>query len=153
MPGKPLSLHTREEISLALIENRSVPWAEIGRRVGHHPTTICREVEANGGRARYRPAIAERRASRARRRPRLRRLEAASELRDRVITELKLGRSPVAIWADLVAEKSTVLVCVETICAALYAGIDGPCPTECLRTRRPSRRRRQARHENKRPGL
>ncbi len=70
-----------------------------------------------------------------------------------MITELKLGRSPVAIWADLVAEKSTVLVCVETIYAALYAGVLGVRPTECLRTRRPSRRRRQARHENKRPGL
>ncbi|MHB8290402.1 MAG: hypothetical protein ACYDEY_14455 [Acidimicrobiales bacterium] len=42
-----------------------------------------------------------------------------------MVAELKLGRSPVAIYADLVAEKSTVLVCVETIYAALYAGTDG----------------------------
>ena len=34
MPGAPLSLPEREEISLALIEDRSVPWAEIGRRTG-----------------------------------------------------------------------------------------------------------------------
>ncbi len=51
MPGAPLSLHEREEISVALIEDRAVPWAELGRRVGRHPTTVLREVTANGGRA------------------------------------------------------------------------------------------------------
>ena len=62
MPGTPLSLPEREEIAVALIEDRSTSWAEIARRVRRHPTTIMREVEANGGRDRYRPAIAERRA-------------------------------------------------------------------------------------------
>ncbi len=55
MPGAPLSLHEREEISLALIEDRAMPWAELGRRVGRHPTTILREVTANGGRALWVP--------------------------------------------------------------------------------------------------
>ena len=58
MPGTPLSLPEREEIAVALIEDRSTSWAEIARRVRRHPTTIMREVEANGGRDRYRPAIA-----------------------------------------------------------------------------------------------
>jgi IS30 family transposase len=48
MAVKPLSLREREEIAVALTLNRSIPWAEIGR----HPTTICREVTANGGRSR-----------------------------------------------------------------------------------------------------
>jgi len=64
MPGTPLSLLEREEIALALTEDRSTSWAEIAERLRRHPTTIMREVEANGGRARYRPAIAERRATR-----------------------------------------------------------------------------------------
>ena len=76
-----------------------------------------------------------------------------SALRDRVTAELKLGRSPVAIWADLVAEGETERVCVETIYTACYAGVLDVRPTECLRTRRRRRRRRQARHETTRPGL
>jgi IS30 family transposase len=43
MPGAPLSLLEREEISLALTEDHHVPWAVIGRRVGRHPTTVARE--------------------------------------------------------------------------------------------------------------
>jgi IS30 family transposase len=50
MPGAPLSLPEREEIAVALIEDRSTSWAEIGRRTRRHPTTIMREVSANGGR-------------------------------------------------------------------------------------------------------
>lgn len=54
MPGAPLSLPEREEISVALIEDREMPWAVIAARVGRHPTTIAREVTAAGGRVRYR---------------------------------------------------------------------------------------------------
>jgi len=49
MPGAPLSLPEREEISRALIEHPAVPWAVIGRRVDRHPTTVAREVEGHGG--------------------------------------------------------------------------------------------------------
>jgi len=153
MPGIPLSLPEREEISLALTLNRSTPWTEIGRRVGRHPSTVMREVTANGGRARYRPAIAERRADSARCRARPRRLEAPGALRDRVTAELRLGRSLEAIWADLRAEGTTERVCVESIYAAVFAGVLDVKATECLRSRRPRRRRRQARNESKRPGV
>jgi len=153
MPGTPLSLLEREEIALALTEDRSTSWAEIARRVRRHATTIMREVEANGGRARYRPAIAERRATRQRCRPRQHRLRAPGALRDRVTTELRCGRSPEAIWADLVAEGGTDRVCVESIYRAIFAGVLDVKATECLRSRRPRRRRRQARCGSKRPGL
>jgi len=145
MPGIPLSLPEREEIAVALIENRSTPWTEIATRIRRHPTTIMREVTANGGRARYRPVIAERRADSARCRARPRRLEAPGALRDRVTAELRLGRSPEAIWADLRAEGTTERVCVESIYAAVFAGVLDVKATECLRSRRPRRRRRQAR--------
>jgi IS30 family transposase len=153
MPGKPLSLPEREEIAVALIENRSTPWAEIARRLRRHPTTIMREVTANGGRAGYRPAIAERRADTERCRARPRRLETPGALRERVTAELRLGRSPEAIWADLVAEGATERVCVESIYAAVFAGVLDVKASDCLRSRRPRRRRRQARCEAKRPGL
>ena len=48
MPGLPLSLYEREEIAVALMEDRGVAWAVIGRRVGRHPTTIAREVAGGG---------------------------------------------------------------------------------------------------------
>lgn len=64
-----------------------------------------------------------------------------------------MGRSPVAIWADLRAEGAGVVPCVETIYQAIYSGALGVRPTECLRTRRARRRCRQTRHPNKRPGL
>jgi len=152
MPGLPLSLYEREEIAVALIEDPGVAWAVIGRRVGRHPTTIAREVATGGGRGCYRPAAAQKQAEGARGRPRARRLGAGA-LRDRVVVELRQGRSPEAIWADLVAEDACERVCVETIYASLYAGVLGVKATECLCSRRPRRRSRQARHTHNRPGL
>lgn len=51
--------------------------------------------------------------------------------------ELRLGRSPVAIWADVAAEQVESRVCVETIDASLYDGVLVVKATECLRSRRP----------------
>ena len=62
MPGAPLELHEREEIFRALVEDPQAGWAAIGRRVGRHPTTVAREINAGGGRERYGPAAAQRRA-------------------------------------------------------------------------------------------
>jgi IS30 family transposase len=102
-----------------------MPWAKIARRVDRHRTTISREVERNGGRDLYRPAIACQRALTARRRARACRLTQGGELRDRVTAELKLSRSPVAIWADLAADGIEDRPCVETIYAAVYGGVLG----------------------------
>lgn len=153
MPGLPLSLLEREEISAALIVDRSVSWAAIARLVHRHPTTIAREVNRAGGRDRYRPAGAQDRAVGERRRPRRCVLATPGVLRVRVTAELRAGRSPVAIWADLVADEVAVIVCVETIYRAVYAGLLDVTPIECLRMRRPRRRHRQARHPNTRAGL
>jgi len=152
MPGEPLTLLEREEIAVALIEDRGVSWAEIGQRIGRHPTTIGREVAGRGGRSQCRPAIAQRVADTNRRRRRDRVFAVSGWLRDRVTTELKVGRSPEAIWADLVAEDQP-RVCVETIYAAVYGGVLEVKQRECLRTRRLRRRSRQARRANQRPGL
>lgn len=154
MAGGPLSLSEREEISVALTLDPGVSWAEIGRRLGRHPTTVAREVSRHGGRDRYRPATADRAAERARRRPRERLGGVPSEVGDRITVELLAGRSPEAIWADLRAEHIGGGPCVETIYQAVYArALDGVKATECLRSRRRRRRHRQARHPNQRPGL
>ena len=156
MPGAPLSLEERELISVALIEDREVAWAVVCRRpglVGRHPTTIAREVTGNGGRHGYRPAVAQAAAQAALKRPRVARLAVPGPVRDRVRDELMLGRSPYAIAADLAAEQVEDRVCVETIYTSVYDGTLGVKATECLRMRRPRRRRRQGRCVSKRASL
>lgn len=153
MPGIPLSLLDRDVINSMLIADREVAWVAIGRELGRHPTTIMREVTANGGRYHYRPASAERRAEHARRRPRRRRLAEPCDLRTRIQQELRQGRSPVAIVLDLDAEQVPVRPCVETIYACIYDGTLEVKPRECLRTRRPRRRSRTVRNPSTRPSL
>lgn len=153
MPGAPLSLPEREEIGVALIEDRDVPWAVIARRVGRHPTTISREVEVNGGRDGYRSAVADRRAVRCRRRSRDGVLAAPGLLRERIRAELQLGRSPVAIVLDLDAEGVAGRPCAETIYTAIYDGTLDVRARECLRMRRPRRRSRTARNPSNHPAL
>jgi IS30 family transposase len=62
-----LSLAEREEISRGLAVGRSV--RAIAGGLGRAPSTVCREVAANGGRDRYRACAADRRAVRLLRRP------------------------------------------------------------------------------------
>ena len=100
MPGAPLSLPEREEILLALTEDREATWASLCRRIGRHPSTVAREVTGRGGRAKYRPVVADGAAVRARERPRERLAMVPPGLRERIAAEMRLGRSPEAIWGD-----------------------------------------------------
>ena len=136
MPGVPLALHEREEIGRALMADPMASWAAVARRVRRHPSTIAGEVDRGGGRGRYGPATAQRRAERASRRPRRRLLAVRGALRERIATELRLGRSPAAIWSDLVAEDAPGRPCTETIYQAIYDGALGVRPSACLRSRR-----------------
>lgn len=152
MPSNPLSLLEREEIARELTLNPACSWAQISRQLQRHATTIAREVRRHGGRHAYRPAIADRTATAAQPRPRPRRLAADGPLRDRIITELTAGRSPWAIWADLVAE-GVATPCVETIYLSVYDGTLGLRPRDVLRTRRPRRRDRNCRTPSQKPAL
>ncbi|MFV0523336.1 MAG: hypothetical protein ACK5RL_02440 [Acidimicrobiales bacterium] len=51
-----------------------------------------------------------------------------SKLRTRIVDELTLGRSPVAIVLDLYAEQTPQRPCVESIYAAVYDGTLGVDP-------------------------
>ncbi len=70
-----LTASEREDIHTLLVENPRVSWAEIGRNLDRHPTTIAREVARNGGRTAYRSTKAQQRCDQQRRRPRPRQLE------------------------------------------------------------------------------
>ena len=139
-------------IEEALAEDPAVSWSELGRRLGVHRSTVEREVNRNGGRARYSVEAATFMCAKRARRPRVLRLARVTPLRERVIRELGLKRSPAAIAADLAAEGGE-RVCAESIYRAVYAGVFPVAARDCLRRRRPKRRRRQERHENRRAGL
>jgi hypothetical protein len=70
MPGTPLPSRERAEVHAGLIEDREASWAVFGRRNSRCPTTVMRDVVANGGRLACRPASADLRAGCCRRRHR-----------------------------------------------------------------------------------
>ena len=87
-----LSLAEREEISRGLAAGLSLRL--IAERLGRAPSTICREVNANGGRGRYRALAAERVARRRARRPKVAKLAQNHRLRAKVEAKLLAKWSP-----------------------------------------------------------
>ena len=116
-----LSLADRSEIYAGVAGGES--GAAIGRRLGMHPSTITRELAANGGRDGYRPLAAHRRALKAACRPQTTKLEANSRLAAYVVEQLQLLWSPEQIARRLVDEfpdDAEMRVSHETIYQSLY---------------------------------
>jgi transposase, IS30 family len=88
----------REEISRGLSAGRSI--RSIAAAIDRSPSTVCREVNRNGGRVRYRAVSADRRALREARRPKVAKLARCHELRQVVEDKLELRWSPrqIAKW-------------------------------------------------------
>jgi IS30 family transposase len=74
-----LSLAEREEISRGLAAGESIRG--IACLLGRAPSTVCRDVAANGGRERYRACAADRRAVRLLHRPKAAKLAVCPRLR------------------------------------------------------------------------
>ena len=87
-----LSAVDREEISRGIAEG--VEGAVIAARIGRDPSVISREIARHGGRERYRATRAARAATVARRRPKVRKLDARPGLRTQVLARLRAGYSP-----------------------------------------------------------
>jgi IS30 family transposase len=94
-----LSLAEREEISRGVAAGRS--GTRIAAELGRDPSTICREIERNGGRERYRAADAERRAWDRARRPQRCKLACCPELAQEVAGMLEADWSPEQIAGHL----------------------------------------------------
>jgi IS30 family transposase len=141
-----LALAEREEISRGLAAGESV--RRIARRLGRAPSTVCREVAANGGRDRYRACAADRRAVRKMRRPKPAKLAACPRLRELVEAKLELRWSPqqIAAWLKLAYPGDPEMrVSHETIYLSLFVQARGALRKElfrCLRTGRARRRPR-----------
>ena len=140
-----LSLTEREEISRGLAGGEAL--RSIARRLGRSPSTISREVAANGGRRRYRACRADSAAVNRMRRPKRSKLAVCPRLRGAVETKLELRWSPQQISGWLVEEfpdDPEMRVSHETIYLSLFVQSRGALRKELTRylrsghtTRRP----------------
>jgi IS30 family transposase len=140
-----LSLTEREEISRGLAAGESL--RAIARGLTRSPSTISREVAANGGGGRYRACRADKAAVRRTRRPKVSKLAACPRLRAVVEEKLELRWSPQQISGWLVeqfADDPEMRVSHETIYMSLFVQSRGALRKELTRylrsghtTRRP----------------
>jgi IS30 family transposase len=139
--GRRLGLEERVEIRLGL--ERGWSYRRIGDQLGRAASTVCREVNAGGGRAGYRPVAAQHRAHQAARRPKPRKLADPALAAE--VAGL-LGR----FWSPQQAARhlrggSLGYVSHETIYKTLFVQGRGELRRElarCLRTGRAARRPR-----------
>ena len=116
-----LSLAEREEISRGLVAGVSL--RSIATGLGRDPSTVCREVNRNGGRRRYRAARAEDRAWVCGRRPKQAKLATSAELRGVVEDRLGCQWSPQQISRSLRVDfpsRPEMQVSHETIYLSLF---------------------------------
>lgn len=139
MPAHPLTIDDREAIRVGIAEN--LPDGEIGRQLRRCRTTINREINRNGGRARYSAAAAQRRADQARRRPKVSKLVADPGLADAVIKGLEDLDSPMRISIELAAKGRRVSH--ECIYQAIYNKVLPAGIHANLHLRRRRRKRRK----------
>jgi IS30 family transposase len=107
---KPLTVEEREEIALGLARGDGI--RRIARILDRQPSVVSREVRRNRSQRGYRATTAERRAAVRRRRPQARRIDADVLLRERVVGDLRRGRTPnqIAGRLKLEAQDGTVAV-------------------------------------------
>jgi IS30 family transposase len=139
-----LSLEEREEISRGLAGGLSL--RAIARGLERAPSTVSREVNANGGQRAYRALVANRAAQRRRRRPKVRKLAGCPRLRAKVEAKLEARWSPEEISGWLARTYPTMpemQVSHETIYQSLFVQGKGSLRQElhyCLRSGRAMRR-------------
>jgi len=139
-----LSLVEREEISRGLAARWSI--RAMAEELGRSPSTVCREVNANGGRAKYRALVADRAAARRALRPKRAKLAECRRLRGVVERKLEAKWSPEQISAWLALEypdHPEMQVSHETIYQSLFVQSRGALRKElhtCLRSGRAMRR-------------
>ena len=143
MQRNPLAANERDFVHERMSADRAVASSEIARELGRYPSTISREVTRNGGRHDYRPSTAGDAAEERRRRPKIPVLAVEGPLRTMVVGLVSKGFSPVATAALCDREPDLTGVCAETIYKGVYDGTLGLKATECLRFRRPRRKKRK----------
>jgi IS30 family transposase len=139
-----LSLEEREEISRGLAAGLSI--CSIAAGLERSPSTVCREVNANGGRNEYRALQADRGAQKRALRPKRAKLSQCRRLRGTVERKLEALWSPqqISAWlAETYPDNPEMQVSHETIYQSLFVQSRGALRKElhsCLRTGRAMRR-------------
>ena len=149
-PASALSEREREAISRGIAAGRTV--RALARDLARAPSTISREIQRNGGPARYRALLAERRARFHARRPKVCRLRTEPRLCAVVATKLAANWSPRQISGFLqltYPDDARMQVSHETIYRSLFMQTRGALKRELqahLRTHRVMRRSKHATH-------
>jgi len=139
-----LSLEEREEISRGLAAGLSIRTIAAG--LERSPSTVCREVNINGGRKKYRALTADRGAESRALRPKRAKLSQCRRLRGAVERKLEALWSPqqISSWlAETYPDNPEMQVSHETIYQSLFVQGRGALRKElhtCLRTGRAMRR-------------
>lgn len=142
-----LTPEEREEISRGLATGDSL--REIAARLGRPASTVCREVNRNGGRRRYRAQKAEESSWRRSRRPKRCLLAIDEHLRDMVACKLRQDWSPEQISGWLkkqYPEDEAMRISHETIYCTLFVQTRGALKRELLAHLRSRRMMRRGRH-------
>jgi IS30 family transposase len=137
----------REEISRGLATGESL--RTIASRLGRPASTVCREVNRNGGRRNYRAQKAEEQASKRARRPKQCLLTINDRLRELVAQKLEEDWSPEQISGWLKREypdDEAMYVSHETIYRTLFVQTRGALKRELLAHLRSRRMMRKGRH-------
>ena len=146
--GCALTPAEREEISRGLASGESL--RAIAARLSRPASTVCREVNRNGGRRNYRAQKAEEQASKRARRPKRCLLAINDRLRELVAAKLEADWSPQQISGWLKREypsEEAMRVSHETIYRTLFVQARGALKRELLahlRSRRMMRRSQRA---------
>lgn len=148
-----LTLEEREEISRGLAAGDS--FRTIATTIGRSPSTVSREVRANGGRDGYRATTADRAATVRRRRPKPCKLGTHEVLRRLVATKLAQKWSPeqIAGWLTRTfPDDPEMRVSHETIYRTLFVQSRGALNKELTEHLRTRRRTRQPGNANRKRG-
>ncbi len=139
-----LSLEEREEISRGLAAGLSIRAIAAG--LERSPSTVCREVNANGGAGKYRALQADRGAQKRALRPKRGKLSQCRRLREQSNASSRPVWSPqqISAWlAETYPDDPEMQVSHETIYQSLFVQSRGALRKElhsCLRTGRAMRR-------------
>ncbi len=146
--ARALTLAEREEISRDLATGRSI--RTIAASLNRAPSTICREVNRNGGRNRYRANKADQAAWQRARRPKVCKLACNRALSRVVASKLKQHWSPeqIAGWLKRMhPDDENARVSHETIYRTLFVQARGALKKELLQYLRSKRAMRRSRHK------
>ena len=145
-----LTLAEREEISRGLARDWSL--RQISRSLGRAASTVCREIQRNGGRSSYRASTAEQAAWRRAQRPKPCKLALHPRLRRIVANQLQRAWSPqqIAGWLKRhYPQDESLQVSHETIYRSLFVQSRGVLKKELLLRLRSGRQVRHSRHTDK----